>query len=83
MVSVREDWDEVIRQILDSKFVNIHITTWTNRCRSFGIPACYLKVSDTEPLFKYSDYYYGTKPSQFQICNLSGRSIADGRPTST
>jgi pyruvyltransferase len=32
---------------------------------SFGIPARYVRLSETESLFKYKDYVYGTGRSEF------------------
>lgn len=59
-VSAKEDFEEVIRQILDSKFVISTSLHGIIVAEAFGIPARYLKVSNLEPLFKYADYYYGT-----------------------
>ena len=69
VVSCREDWDYVIEQILDSRFVISTSLHGIVVAESFGIPARYLKVSDSEPLFKYLDYYQGTGRADFQIAS--------------
>lgn len=66
LVTVKEDWDEIIRQVLDSKFVIATSLHGIVVAEAFGIPARYLKVSDHEPMFKYADYYYGTKRYHFK-----------------
>lgn len=65
-VSAKEDWDIVIRKILDSKFVISTSLHGVIVAEAFGIPARYLKVSEFEPLFKYADYYSGTNRPNFK-----------------
>lgn len=67
LLTVKEDWDEVIRQVLDSKFVIASSLHGVIVAEAFGIPTRYLKVSDEEPLFKYADYYYGTNRHEFKF----------------
>ena len=67
MISVKEDWDEIIRQILDSKFVIASSLHGIIVAEAFGIPSRYLRVSNNEPLFKYADYYYGTNRYNFRF----------------
>lgn len=55
-----EPWDVVINKILDSEFVISSSLHGLVIADAFGIPARMLQVTNTEPLFKYQDYYYGT-----------------------
>ncbi len=55
-----EPWDEVIRKILDSEFVISSSLHGLIIADAFGVPSRLLKITDTEPLFKYRDYYEGT-----------------------
>ena len=70
MVSVKEDWQEVVRRILDSKFVISSALSGVIVAEAFGIPARLLVApneNNTETLFKYADYYYGTNRSNFHF----------------
>jgi pyruvyltransferase len=63
LVSVKEDWKEVVAKILDSKFVIASALSGVIVAEAFGIPARLLimgNASHTENLFKYEDYYQGT-----------------------
>lgn len=63
MVSVKEDWRVVVSKILDSKFVISSALSGVIVAEAFGIPARLIispNEHNTETIFKYSDYYYGT-----------------------
>lgn len=60
-----EPWNEVIRKILNSKFVISSSLHGLVVADAYGIPARCLRVTDHEPLFKYEDYYLGTNRSDF------------------
>lgn len=69
LVSVKEDWKEVVKKILDSKFVIASALSGVIVAEAFGIPARLLiaeNASNTENLFKYEDYYQGTNRFHFQ-----------------
>ncbi|HEV8051174.1 MAG TPA: polysaccharide pyruvyl transferase family protein [Parachlamydiaceae bacterium] len=55
-----EPWEDVIRKILNSKFVISSSLHGVVIAEAYGIPARYLRVTDHEPIFKYNDYYLGT-----------------------
>lgn len=66
-----EPWDVVIEKILDSEFVISSSLHGLVLADAFGIPSRMLKVTDTEPLFKYQDYYYGTGRDDFKFaCSI-------------
>jgi pyruvyltransferase len=60
-----EPWDQVIKKILNSKFVISSSLHGLVIAEAYGIPARYLRLSDNEPLYKYKDYYLGTNRSHF------------------
>ncbi len=64
-----DPWDEVIRKICDSCFVVSSSLHGIIVAEAFGIPARMLRITDTEPLFKYFDYYAGTSRPDFQFAN--------------
>lgn len=70
MVSVKEDWQVVVAKILDSKFVISSALSGVIVAEAFGIPARLIispNENNTETIFKYSDYYYGTKRFDYRF----------------
>ncbi len=78
MVTVKKDWSKVVRNVLDSKFVIASSLHGLIIAEAFGIPARYLKVSNTEPIFKYADYYYGTKRYNFKYATTIEEALEMG-----
>jgi len=76
--SNREDWDLVIKKILDSKLVISTSLHGLIVAEAFGIPARYLRVSEGEPLFKYEDYYLGTGRRSFSYATTIEEALAMG-----
>ncbi|HSW85899.1 MAG TPA: polysaccharide pyruvyl transferase family protein [Rhabdochlamydiaceae bacterium] len=69
MVSVKEHWSDVVQKILNSKFVIASALSGVIVAEAFGIPARLLQIenkSNTEDLFKYKDYYFGTGRMDFK-----------------
>jgi len=66
MISPTESWDKVIEAITDSEFVISSSLHGIVIAEAFGVPARLLRVTETEPLFKYQDYYLGTNRKSFQ-----------------
>lgn len=64
-ISVKEDWRIVIEKILDSEFIISTTLHGIVVAEAFGIPARYLRVNEKEKLFKFQDYYLGTKRTSF------------------
>lgn len=70
MVSVKEDWQVVVRKILNSKFVISSALSGVIVAEAFGIPARLIvspNENNTETIFKYADYYYGTGRLNFRF----------------
>lgn len=62
-----DPWEEVIAKIVDSEFVISSSLHGIIIAEAFGIPARMLRVSTTEALFKYQDYYEGTNRPDFKM----------------
>jgi pyruvyltransferase len=69
IVYATDPWDTVIEKILDSKFVISSSLHGVIVAEAFGIPAKLLRISDTEPPFKFIDYYAGTGRDNFQFAS--------------
>lgn len=68
-VSVKQPWEDVVKSILDSKFVISSALSGVIVAEAFGIPARLLiveNINNTENLFKYQDYYFGTNRYDFK-----------------
>ncbi len=61
-----EPWEQVVRKILDSKFVISSSLHGIIIAEAYGIPARLLRITESEPIFKYMDYYSGTGRPFFQ-----------------
>lgn len=83
-VSVKESWEEVVKKILDSKFVIASALSGVIVAEAFGIPARLLIIengSNTENLFKYEDYYRGTNRLNFNYAKtIEEALILGGEP---
>lgn len=64
-----DPWDEVVRKILNSKFVISSSLHGIIVAEAYGIPARYLRITQNEPLLKYQDYYFGTSRPNFKIAH--------------
>lgn len=53
-------WNTVVTQILEAKLILASSLHGLIIAEAFGIPARYVRFSETESLFKYEDYYQGT-----------------------
>ncbi|MBS0652715.1 MAG: polysaccharide pyruvyl transferase family protein [Verrucomicrobia bacterium] len=81
MVSVKEHWSVVVQKILNSKFVISSALSGIIIAEAFGIPARLLQIdnkSNTEDLFKYTDYYLGTNRSKFQFATSIEQALEMG-----
>jgi len=81
LVSAKEPWNIVIEKILNSKFVISSALSGIIVAEAFGIPARLLQIenkSNTEDLFKYKDYYYGTNRYDFRYANSVEQALEMG-----
>jgi pyruvyltransferase len=75
VVSPLWGWNTVVSRILEAQLVLASSLHGLIVAEAFGVPARYVRLSETENLFKYEDYYFGTGRAQFAYA----RSIAEGR----
>lgn len=73
-VSPLRGWNRVISDILRARLVLASSLHGLVVAESFGIPARYVRLSDTEGLFKYQDYYAGTGREHFEYA----KSVEEG-----
>lgn len=73
-----DPWKDVVRKILDSKFVISSSLHGVVVAEAYGIPARYLRISDHEPLYKYNDYYLGTNRSSFTYASTVQEALEMG-----
>lgn len=66
IVYATDPWEEILTKILDSRFVISSSLHGIIVAEAYGIPARLLRITETEPLFKYRDYYLGTNRPHFQ-----------------
>jgi pyruvyltransferase len=65
-VSPLDGWNRVVAKITRAKLVLSSSLHGIVVAESFGIPARYVRLSETESLFKYKDYVYGTGRKEFE-----------------
>ncbi len=71
VVSPLWGWNNVVEAILKSKLVLASSLHGLIVAEAFGIPARYVRLAQTEDLFKYKDYYFGSgrTESEFKFAN--------------
>jgi pyruvyltransferase len=60
VISPLQGWNNVITQILEAKLVLASSLHGLIIAEAYGIPARYVRLTQTEDPFKYKDYYLGT-----------------------
>jgi pyruvyltransferase len=73
-----DPWRDVIRKILNSRFVISSSLHGIVVAEAYGIPARYLRISDHEPIYKYIDYYEGTQRPHFQFATTIEEALIMG-----
>lgn len=73
-----EPWDRIIEKILDSKFVISSSLHGIIVAEAFGIPAKLLRITETEKIFKFHDYYYGTGRYDFSYATSVEEALMRG-----
>jgi pyruvyltransferase len=75
LVSPRAGWNRCVEAIIGHDLVLASSLHGLIIAEAFGVPARYVRLTETENLFKYTDYYEGTGRPDFRYA----RSIAEGR----
>lgn len=78
IVYTTEPWEVVLRKILDSKFVISSSLHGIIVAEAYGIPARWLRVSESEPLIKYQDYYAATNRPHYRPATSVEEALALG-----
>jgi len=78
LISPLLPWNEVIEEILKCDFVIASSLHGLIVAEAFGIPACYLRLSETESMFKFEDYYQGTGRTNLRVTNTFGEAKSAG-----
>lgn len=78
IVHTTEPWDKVVRAILNSKFVITSALHGIILAEAYGIPARLLRLGESEPLFKYVDYYEGTGRDDFDFATSVEEALVMG-----
>lgn len=78
LVSPLDGWNRVVAQILRARLVLASSLHGLIVAEAFGIPARYVRLSETESLFKYRDYYAGTGREDFDYARSVGEGLEMG-----
>lgn len=83
IVSPLWGWNIAIANILKAKLVLASSLHGLIIAEAFGVPARYVRLSQTEELFKYKDYYFGSgrKESEFIFANSIEEGLEMGGAT--
>lgn len=74
VVSPLAGWNQCVKAILSHELVLASSLHGIIVAEAYGIPARYVRLTETENLFKYRDYYEGTGRPDFTFA----RSVAEG-----
>ena len=74
-------WHKVVEAILASEFVVSSSLHGLIVAEAFGIPACYLRLSETEAIFKFEDYFQGTGRKGIPVAGSFAEARAVGSPS--
>lgn len=77
VISPLQGWNRVIEKILEAKLVLASSLHGLIIAEAYGIPARYVRLSQTEDPFKYKDYYLGTGRMESELQFAS--SIVEGK----
>lgn len=69
-------WNTVIKAILNARLVLASSLHGLIVAEAFGIPARYVRLSQTEDLFKYKDYYFGSGRTEAEF--MFANSVEEG-----
>lgn len=78
VISPLQSWNRCIAEILRCKFVIASSLHGLVIAEAWGIPARYVRLSEHEGIFKYSDYYAGTGRKNYTYANSIAEAIEMG-----
>lgn len=78
VVSPCRGWNAVLDEVMKSRLVLASSLHGLIVAEAFGIPARYVRLSETETLFKYEDYFLGTGRENFTFARSIGEALEMG-----
>jgi pyruvyltransferase len=78
VVSPLLGWNRCVERILESRLVIASSLHAIIVAEAFGIPARYVRLSETEHLFKYEDYVLGTGRTRLDYARSVGEAVEMG-----
>lgn len=73
-----DPWEEILEKILDSKLVIASALHGIILAEAFGVPARMIRVSESENILKYYDYYLGTNRPNFTYATSVEEALSMG-----
>ncbi|WP_207432137.1 polysaccharide pyruvyl transferase family protein [Sabulibacter ruber] len=71
-------WNKCVEEILKAEFVIASSLHGLIIAEAFGIPACYIRLTETENLFKYNDYLHGTGRGEIEFATSVAQALEMG-----
>ncbi len=71
-------WNKCVEEILKAEFVIASSLHGLIIAEAYGIPACYIRFTETENLFKYNDYLMGTGRGEVQFATTVAQALEMG-----
>lgn len=78
LVSPLDPWDQVIEQLIRSRFVVASSLHGAIVAEAFGVPARFVRLSETESRLKYEDYLLGTGRTDEPLANSIDEALEMG-----
>lgn len=78
LVSPMNSWNKCITEILEAEFVIASSLHGLIIAEAYGIPARYVRLSETENLFKYNDYLMGTGRGEIEFATSVEQALKMG-----
>ncbi len=78
IVSPLDSWNRCVARILEAEFVVSSSLHGIVIAEAYGIPARYVRLSDTEKAFKYDDYMMGTGRGRIEAANSIAQALEMG-----
>jgi len=78
IVYATDPWQEVLGKILASELVISSSLHGVILAEAYGIPARLLRITETEPLFKFKDYFLGTNRPDFKYATSVDEALTMG-----
>ncbi|WP_205499826.1 polysaccharide pyruvyl transferase family protein [Rufibacter psychrotolerans] len=78
VISPTWGWNKCVEEILKAEFVIASSLHGLIIAEAFGIPACYIRLTETENLFKYNDYLQGTGRGNIEFATSVAQALEMG-----